>query len=482
MNNNVRTRFAPSPTGYMHIGNLRTALYEYLIAKSLGGKFILRIEDTDRNRFVADAEEVIFNTLNLVGLHPDEGPDIGGEFGPYRQSERKDIYLKYAKELVEKGEAYYCFCEKHDTEDVVSGYTDKCRELSCEEAKKLLASGKSYVIRQKMPKEGTTSFEDMVFGKVEIENKELEDQILIKSDGYPTYNFANVIDDYSMKITHVVRGSEYLSSTPKYNLLYKSFGWEIPKYIHLPLIMGKNEDGTTSKLSKRHGAVSFEDLVSRGYLPAAIINYIAFLGWCPDSNQEVFLLKDLEKEFSIDRISKSPSIFDYKKLDWFNSEYIKLQSAREFLKFSEPYIKKILGKQSVEDVEKISELLHQRISRFDEIPTMIEFFKNICEYDVNLFENKKSKSTFKTAIEVLKNVLKKIQAVSTWTYNDLHDLLIEISTEMNLKTAAVMWPVRIAISGQAVTPGGAIEILEILGKKESILRIEHALDLLESIK
>ena len=330
-----------------------------------------------------------------------------------------------------------------------------------------------------MPKEGSTYFDDVVFGRVEIENKELEDQILIKSDGYPTYNFANVIDDYEMKITHVVRGSEYLSSTPKYNLLYEAFGWDIPTYVHLPLIMGKNEDGTTSKLSKRHGAVSFEDLIKKGYLPEAIINYIAFLGWCPDSNQEIFSLKELEKEFSAERISKSPSIFDYKKLDWFNAEYIRAKSKEEFLKLSLPYIQKVIKKESV-NKEKIAELLQSRISVLEEIPEIIEFFETQPEYDTELFRNKKSKSTPETSLEILKSIQKELEAASSWDYETLHEILINFAVKNELKNAIVMWPVRIAVSGKTVTPGGAIEILEILGKEESLRRIQEAIEKLEN--
>ena len=328
-----------------------------------------------------------------------------------------------------------------------------------------------------MPKEGTTSFEDMVFGKLTVENKELEDQILIKSDGFPTYNFANVIDDYEMKITHVVRGSEYLSSTPKYNLLYEDFGWEIPKYIHLPLIMGKNEDGTTSKLSKRHGAVSFEDLLNLGYLPQAIINYIAFLGWCPESNEEIFSLEKLEKEFSINRISKSPSIFDYKKLDWFNSEYMKNMSDEEFLNLSMPYIEKSISKEFI-DKKLISSLLKSRISTLNQIPEMIEFLENIPSYEIELFQNKKSKSTLESSLEILKIIKEKLNSIPSWDYRTIHDILINTATELEIKNATLMWPVRIAVSGKTVTPGGAVEILEILGKNESINRIENAINML----
>ena len=472
----VRTRFAPSPTGYMHIGNLRTALYEYLIAKSQNGDFVLRIEDTDRSRYVEGAEEVIYNTLKSVGLKHDEGPDIGGKYGPYVQSERKGEYLKYAKQLVEKGAAYYCFCEKSDNAEghSESGHSDKCRDLSESEVEELLKSGKKYVIRQKMPKEGTTSFEDAVFGTVTVENKELEDQILIKSDGYPTYNFANVVDDHEMAITHVVRGCEYLSSTPKYNLLYEALQWQIPVYVHLPLIMGQNEDGTVSKLSKRHGAVSFEDLVGVGYLPEAIINYIAFLGWCPEDNREIFSLEELVKEFSVKRISKSPAVFDYKKLDWFNGEYIKGKTPEQFEELSKPYISKAVKAES--KFKKISELLQGRISKFSEIPQMIDFFEELSDYDVELFKNKKSKTTVESSLQTLESGLKKLNDLSVWNYDSIHDLLINMAVEAGVKNGAVMWPIRIAVSGKAMTPGGAIEILEILGKEESIRRIKYAID------
>ena len=484
MKSKVRIRFAPSPTGYMHIGNLRTALYEYLIAKSQGGEFILRIEDTDRNRLVKDAEKVIYDTLDAVGIRADEGPNIGGEYGPYRQSERKGRYLDYAKELVKRGKAYYCFCEISEDEGSestpLSGHKDRCRDIPSEEVNRLLGEIKKYVIRQKMPLEGKTSFEDVVFGKVEVDNKELEDQILIKSDGYPTYNFANVIDDYEMKITHVVRGCEYLSSTPKYNLLYEAFGWKIPNYIHLPLIMGKNEDGSTSKLSKRHGAVSFEDLVRKGYLPEAIVNYIVFLGWCPESNRELFTLEELEKEFSISRISKSPSIFDYKKLDWFNSEYLRKKSDSEFIKLARSYIAGAVNEEKF-NMGKIAQLLRQRISHLDQIPEMIDFFESIPEYDVNLFQNKKSKSTLESSINILSEILDELSELASWTYNNLYDLLIKVANERGIKNSSVMWPVRIAVSGKLVTPGGAIEILEILGKEESLRRIENAVKKLKNL-
>ena len=478
--NKVRTRFAPSPTGYMHIGNLRTALYEYLVAKSEGGDFILRIEDTDRSRYVEGAERVIYETLKSVGLKHDEGPDIGGDYGPYVQSERRGGYLDYAKKLVEKGAAYYCFCEKSNADDehAESGHKDICRHLSEAEIHKNLSENKPYVIRQKMPEGGSTSFSDLVFGEVAVENKELEDQILIKSDGYPTYNFANVIDDHEMNITHVVRGCEYLSSTPKYNLLYEALGWQKPTYIHLPLIMGQNEDGSVSKLSKRHGAVSFADLVEMGYLPEAIINYIAFLGWCPESNREIFTLDELKREFSPKRISKSPAIFDYKKLDWFNSEYIRAKSEEEFLKIAEPYINSAVKGADL-DISKIAALLKNRISRLGEIGDMIDFFAELPDYDISLYTNKKSKTNPEISESVLIDIKARLGALGDWNYDKLHDLLIGYGQEKELKNGTVMWPVRIAVSGRAMTPGGAIEILEILGKTESLRRIEKGIDMLK---
>ena len=475
----VRTRFAPSPTGYMHIGNLRTALYEYLIAKSNGGDFILRIEDTDRTRYVEGAEKVIYNTLKSVGLNHDEGPDIGGDYGPYVQSERKGEYLTYAKKLVESGAAYYCFCGKEENNDehLESGHKDKCRDLNKEEVQKNLELKIPYVIRQKMPIEGVTIFKDVVFGEVAVENKELEDQILIKSDGFPTYNFANVVDDHEMCITHVVRGCEYLSSTPKYNLLYKALGWKVPVYIHLPLIMGRDENGTVSKLSKRHGAVSFEDLVKMGYLPEAIVNYIAFLGWCPDSNKEIFSLEELVKEFTPQRISKSPAVFDYKKLDWYNSEYLKLKSEKDFESLAMPYINSVVGSSAC-NTSKIAKLLKNRISKLSEILDMIGFFAAVPNYDVNIYINKKSKTNLENSKSVLSDVKIELERLSSWNYDSLHDLLISFANKKELKNGTVMWPIRIALSGKQMTPGGAIEILEILGKEESLKRIENAINLL----
>lgn len=477
---NIRTRYAPSPTGFMHVGNLRTALYEYLIAKSQGGTFVLRIEDTDRERMVDGAVDVIYDTLRVAGLKHDEGPDIGGEYGPYVQSERKDMYLPYAEQLIAEGKAYRCFCTKErleqiQSENVGGGYDRHCRDLPQEEIDRLLAEGTPYVIRQKMPIDGKTTFTDAVFGEITVDNCELQDQILIKTDGYPTYNFANVIDDHTMGITHVVRGCEYLSSTPKYNLLYEAFGWEIPTYVHLPLIMGKNEDGTVSKLSKRHGATGFADLIQEGYLPQAIINYIALLGWCPKDNREIFTLSELEKEFDISGISKSPSVFDYDKLTWLNGEYIRSMSLEEFTEIAMPYFRSACGDKEF-DFMKIAAILHQRVTVLNQIPQMIDFFAELPEYDKELFYNKKSKTTPENSPEMLGAVYQKLKELPQWDAQQIHDALISLAQEKEVKNGTVMWPARIAAAGKAVTPGGAVEILDILGREESLRRLETGLN------
>ncbi len=476
----VRTRYAPSPTGFMHVGNLRTALYEYLIAKSQGGKFVLRIEDTDRERYVDGAVDVIYNTLKIAGLKHDEGPDIGGDYGPYVQSERKNMYLPYAQQLIKEGKAYRCFCskerlEKLQEDTVGGGYDRHCRDLPQEEIDRLLKEGVPYVIRQKMPLEGSTTFKDAVFGEITVENSELQDQILIKTDGYPTYNFANVIDDHTMGITHVVRGSEYLSSTPKYNLLYQAFGWEIPTYVHLPLIMGKNEDGSVSKLSKRHGATGFEDLIKEGYLPQAIINYIALLGWCPKDNREIFTLKELEQAFSIDGISKSPAVFDYDKLSWFNGEYIRAMSPEEFTSAAMPYYRQVFGGKEM-PWEKFAEILQKRVVKLTEIPAMLDFFAELPEYDKELFVNKKSKTNLENTPGILQEAYERLKALPDWDNTSIHDCLINMAQEKELKNGTVMWPVRIAAAGKTVTPGGAVEILDILGREESLRRLETGLE------
>ena len=476
----VRTRYAPSPTGFMHVGNLRTALYEYLIAKNQGGSFVLRIEDTDQERYVEGAVDVIYNTLKVAGLKHDEGPDIGGDFGPYVQSERKDMYLPYAEQLIKEGKAYRCFCTKERLESIqqdndFGGYDRHCRDLPQEEIDRLLAEGVPYVIRQKMPLEGSTTFVDAVFGEITVENSELQDQILIKSDGFPTYNFANVIDDHTMGITHVVRGCEYLSSTPKYNLLYDAFGWEIPTYVHLPLIMGKDAEGNVSKLSKRHGSTGFEDLIKEGYLPQVIINYIALLGWCPKGNEEIFTLEELEKEFCIENISKSPAVFDYQKLQWFNAEYLRAMSDEEFTEVAKPYYDSVFGDTPYDGL-KLTAILKARTVKLTDIPEMIKFLSALPDYDKELFVNKKSKTNLENAPAILKTVTERLEALSDWNCDAIKELLINLATELELKNGTVMWPARIAASGQTVTPGGAVEILDILGKDETLRRLNIGLE------
>ena len=475
------TRFAPSPTGYMHIGNLRTALYSFLISKHDGGKFILRIEDTDRERLVEGATDVIMSTLKVTGLTHDEGPDVGGPAAPYVQSERKEIYMEYAKKLVDMGAAYYCFCskerlEKLHEEDATGGYDRHCRNLSKEEVEKNLAAGIPFVIRQKMPLEGVTSYVDSVFGEISMNNSELQDQILMKADGYPTYNFCHVVDDYLMGVTHVVRGSEYLTSTPKYALLYDAFGWERPTYVHLPLLMGKNEDGSVSKLSKRHGAVSFQDLVADGYLPEAIINYISLLGWCPKNSQtEFFTLDELKEIFTIDGVSKSPAVFDFEKLLWFNGEYIHKTSDEEFKKLVTPFIKTEIPANIYR--EKMFALLKTRISKLSEMDEKMSFFITLPEYDCELFLNKKNKiSEFDTVKTVLTEALSTLEAVGSFDNDTLFASLLPLAEKLGIKTGTLMWCIRIAVSGLSATPGGATEIMEVIGKDESIARIKLALE------
>ncbi|MDD2459217.1 MAG: glutamate--tRNA ligase [Eubacteriales bacterium] len=482
----VRTRYAPSPTGMMHVGNLRTALYEYLIARSLGGSFILRIEDTDQERQVEGALDLIYHTLREVGMTHDEGPDVGGPHGPYVQSERLHLYRLHAEQLVAEGKAYHCFCSKERLESVraaaeaagnfAGGYDRHCRDLPAEVVQANLAAGMLSVIRQKMPLAGTTTFQDAVYGDISVENSELEDQVLLKSDGYPTYNFANVIDDHDMAITHVVRGSEYLSSTPKYNLLYEAFGWEIPTYVHLPLILGK--DG--KKLSKRHGATSFADLVADGYLPEAIVNYIALLGWCPKDNTELFTLSELCQAFAIDGISKSPSVFDYDKLTWFNAEYIRKMAPGDFLSLIQPELDRVFAGRT-HDAALLAEILQPRVTRLTQVADMVAFLSQRQDYSTDLFSNKKSKTDPALAAQVLPQVVTALEALPSWERQALHDLLIGFAAEKGLKNGQVMWPVRIAISGQEVTPGGAIEILTILGRDESLARLHIALTKLEGI-
>lgn len=481
----IRTRFAPSPTGMMHIGNLRTALYEFLVAKSRDGKFILRIEDTDRGRLVEGSIDVIYKTLADVGITHDEGPDIGGDYGPYTQSERLDFYFSFAKELVQKGEAYYCFCSKDErveTEDdfTQTGYNRHCRNLSQSQIDINLSNGRPFVIRQKMPIDGYTTFTDAVFGEIRVENTELEDQILLKSDGFPTYNFANVIDDHLMNITHVVRGSEYLSSTPKYNLLYSAFGWDIPEYIHLPLIMGKNEDGTVSKLSKRHGATGYDDLIREGFLKEAIINYIALLGWSPKDTTEIMNMDDLKNMFSISGISKSPAIFDYDKLRWFNSEYIKSISSEDFYLLIRPSLDAINSSKNL-NLKEIANLVQSRIYQLTEVDDMILFFEKLTDYSTDLFVHKKMKTTKPVSLELLLDIYPLLEQLQDWSKDTIHSFLINYAKNKEIKNGLIMWPIRTALSGLPTSPGGAVELLTILGKNESLKRIDFGIKLLKEI-
>ena len=482
MTHKIRTRFAPSPTGFMHVGNLRSALYEYLVAKCQGGDFILRIEDTDQERLVEGAIEHIYQTLAQVHLQHDEGPDIGGPFAPYVQSQRLDHYLPYAQQLVKTGHAYYCFCSKERLASLESqadgleghqGYDRHCRDLSQAEVEAKLAAGEPYVIRQKMPLTGTTSFQDDIFGEITVENKELEDQILIKSDGFPTYNFANVIDDHEMEITHVVRGSEYLSSTPKYNLLYQAFGWTIPHYVHLPLILG--QDG--QKLSKRHGATTFEALIQDGYLSEAIINYIAFLGWAPSKDErEIFSLEELVKAFSISGISKSPAVFDYAKLAWYNEQYIRQMSEADFIAWVKPDLDEFFAGQNY-DPQLLASMLQSRLVKKSDIPQMLDFFKEPAAFDPQMYYHKRSKLVPELAEKVLRHVLTKIET-SDFSEEGLTVALKDLCQELDLKTGAIMNPIRIGLSGKQVTPGGSIELLLLLGKAESVKRLSQVVDLL----
>lgn len=475
----VKTRFAPSPTGFMHIGNLRTALYAFLLAKARGGKFIVRIEDTDQERLVEGAVDVILDTLRMTGLSYDEGPEVGGPNGPYVQSERRDIYKKYAEQLVAQGDAYYCFCTQerlaalHD-DGGLGGYDRHCRDLSAEEVAARLQNGESYVIRQKIPLEGVTSYYDEVFGEISMENKEMQDQILLKADGYPTYNFAHVVDDHLMGITHVVRGSEYLTSTPKYVLLYDAFGWPRPHYVHLPLLMGQGPDGKVSKLSKRHGAVSFQDLVAGGYLPEAILNYIALLGWCPKgTNQEIFSLAELQQSFSVDAVSKSPSVFDYEKLNWFNSEYIKALSPEAFAGRAVPVLAAVCPDGT--DLDKLAALLHTRVITFAEIAEKVDFVAERLPLDAEAYTNKKNKTTPELCLQILQQVRPLLADVADWDNDTLFALLKQYAADSGHKAGAVMWAVRIAVARKAVTPGGATELMEVFGRTESLSRIDLAI-------
>lgn len=480
----IRTRYAPSPTGRMHVGNLRSALYEFLIAKHEGGTFMLRIEDTDQERYVEGATEIIYRTLEKTGLKHDEGPDKDGGYGPYVQSERikTGIYMKYARELIEKGEAYYCFCDKERLSslktEVVEGkeitiYDKHCLSLSKEEVEANLAAGKPFVIRQNNPSEGTTTFHDELYGDITVENAELDDMILIKSDGFPTYNFANVVDDHTMDITHVVRGNEYLSSSPKYTRLYEAFGWEAPKYVHLPLVTDVNH----KKLAKRGGSTSFEDLLEQGFLTEAIVNFIALLGWSPESNREIFTLDELIQEFDYHRISKSPTVFDLVKLRWMNGEYIKAMDFDAFFEMAEPYLKKAITKDL--DLKKIAAMVKTRIEVFPDIVEMVDFFEALPEYDIAMYTHKKMKTNRDTALEVLTEVLPLLEAQEDYSNDALYAVLAGYVEKKGCKNGYVMWPIRTAVSGKQTTPAGATEIMEILGREESLARIRRGIGLLQ---
>ena len=480
----VRTRFAPSPTGRMHVGNLRTALYAYLIAKHEGGDFMLRIEDTDQERYVEGALDIIYRTLEKTGLVHDEGPDKDGGVGPYVQSERQasGIYMKYAKQLIEQGDAYYCFCDKERLESLktsvsedgtqIVNYDKHCLHLSKEEIEANLAAGKPYVVRINMPTEGTTTFHDEIYGDITVPNEELDDMILIKSDGYPTYNCANVIDDHLMNITHVVRGNEYLSSAPKYNRLYEAFGWEVPVYVHCPLITDENH----KKLSKRCGHSSYEDLLDQGFVSEAIVNYVALLGWCPQDNREIFSLPELVEAFDYHHMSKSPAVFDINKLKWMNGEYLKAMDFDKFYELAEPYIKKVITKDY--DLKKIASLIKSRIEILPDIKDQIDFFEAVPEYDTAMYCHKKMKTNEETSLEVLKEILPRLEAWDDYSNDALFGLLKGFAEEKGYKNGYVMWPVRTAVSGKQNTPGGATEIMEVLGKAESVERIKNAIELL----
>ena len=479
----IRTRYAPSPTGRMHVGNLRTALYEYLIARHEGGEFILRIEDTDQERFFEGALEIIYNTLEEAGLDYDEGPDKPGACGPYVQSERvtAGIYMDYAKELIEKGEAYYCFCTKERLESLkqtVAGkeimlYDKHCLSLSKEEVQAKLDAGEPFVIRQNIPKEGSTTFVDDIYGAITVDNAELDDMILIKSDGYPTYNFANVVDDHLMGITHVVRGNEYLSSTPKYIRLYEAFGWKPPVFVHLPLIT----DEEHHKLSKRSGHSSFEDLLDLGFLPEAIINFVALLGWSPEGTEEIFSLRELIEAFDYKRVNKSPAVFDMVKLRWMNGEYIKAMDYESYKKYALPFVDKVITKDV--DKDKILELMKTRIEVFPDIPEKIDFFEALPDYDISMYTHKKMKTNSEIALEVLKETLPILEAQEDYSLDALHDVIMNYIGEKGVKNGLVLWPLRTAVSGKQSTPGGAFEIMEIIGKEESLARIRTGIEKLE---
>ena len=473
----IRTRYAPSPTGRMHVGNLRTALYAYLIAKHGDGTFILRIEDTDQGRFVEGATEIIYRTLEETGLLHDEGPDQDKGYGPYVQSERMraGIYMQYAKQLVEKGEAYYCFCDQERLDslkqtvngEVIMQYDKHCLSIPKEEAERRVAAGEPFVIRQNNPRTGTTTFHDEIYGDITVDNSELDDMVLIKSDGFPTYNFANVVDDHLMEISHVVRGQEYLSSSPKYNRLYEAFGWEVPIYVHCPTITNEQHQ----KLSKRSGHASFEDLIEQGFVSEAVVNFVALLGWSPEGDREIFSLKELAEVFDYGRISKSPAVFDMTKLRWMNGEYFKAMAPEEFYRRGEKYLKEYVTKPL--DLKKIAEMVRTRVETFLDIREMVDFFNALPAYETELFVNKKSKSSLESSREILGEVLPKLEAVESWNNDALFELLKAYGEEKGYKTGLVMWPLRIALSGKLMTPAGATEIMDVLGKEESLARLRE---------
>lgn len=478
----VRTRFAPSPTGYMHVGNLRTALYAYLLAKKHGGVFILRIEDTDQEREVAGAVDIIYNTLRQVGLLWDEGPDVGGPCGPYIQSERKPIYREYADELVESGHAYYCFCDKErldmmrkrqEAEGKQPKYDGHCRILPREEREKFIAEGKPWVIRQRIPDEGTTTFKDEVFGEITVENATLDDNVLLKSDGLPTYNFANVVDDHLMGISHVIRGIEYLSSSPKYNLLYTAFGWEIPQYVHCPPVMRDAQ----RKLSKRDGDASYQDFIDKGFLNEALINYLALLGWNPGTEREKFTLTELADAFSIEGISKSPAIFDPVKLAWLNGEYLRALTPEEFTAKATPFIRQAVKREDV-PLSVIASVLQQRTEKLSDIPPQLDFIDALPAYSKDLFLHKKSKTTFENSLTSLRAAREALAAIplEQWDHGTLHAALMGLVEKLGVKNAIVLWPVRVALSGKEFTPGGGIEIAHILGKDEALRRLDAGIE------
>ncbi len=479
----VRTRFAPSPTGYMHVGNLRTALYTWLIARRHHGKFILRIEDTDQGRLVDGAVELIYKTLRECGLDHDEGPDVGGPVGPYVQTERRGLFKKYAELLVRRGGAYYCFCQKDEEESgseedgkQIRKHVCACRDLSCDEALRRVEAGEPYVIRQRIPHEGSTTFHDVSFGDITVENKEMEDQVLLKSDGLPTYNFANVVDDHLMGITHVVRGSEYLSSAPKYNLLYEGFGWQVPTYVHCSPVMRDAQH----KMSKRHGDPSYEDLINAGYLTSAVLNYVALLGWSPkgeNAEREFFTLGELAEIFDISGISKSPAVFDIEKLRWMNAEYIKKLSPESFFEKAEPILRGAIHNPAI-DLRAVAALVQSRCEILTDLPQRVDFLDTLPEYDPALYVHKKSKTTLENSLSSLQAILPVLEGLETWTNESLYDALVKLAEAQGVKNSVILWPLRVAVSGKASTPGGATELCAVLGKDESLARIRKGVALL----